>query len=90
MYKCLHMCRPHCMCADLREADGKHREVSLESSVDGEAASCGVHGGHVLYILNLLQSLFLSVVPVGVVQMLLSHAQQKPKHTILYNLQTLQ
>lgn len=36
------------------EADCKHAEVPLQSRVDGEAPSCGVHTGHILHIVNLL------------------------------------
>ena len=59
----------------LRETDGKHAEVSLEACVDGEAASGGVHGGNVLHVLYILQGLFLTVVPVLIVQMLLGNTQ---------------
>ena len=44
--------------------------MSLESGIDGEAASCGVHAGHILHIVNLLESQFGTVVPVVVVQVL--------------------
>ena len=54
----------------LREADGKHAEVSLKTCVDGEAAGSRVHGGHVLDILDLLEDQLLPVVPVTVVQVL--------------------
>ena len=45
-------------------------EVSLQPGVDGEAASSGVHAGHILDIVHLLQCLLGAVVPVRVVQML--------------------
>ena len=54
----------------LRETDGKHTEVSLEACVDGEATSSRIHGGNVLDILYLFQSLLLAVVPVIVIQVL--------------------
>ena len=44
--------------------------MPLEPRVDGEAPSSGVHGGHVLHILDLLQNELLAVIPVSVVQML--------------------
>ena len=52
------------------EAEGQHGEVALQSGVDGKAAGRRVHGGHVLHILDLLQNVFLPVVPVIVVHML--------------------
>ena len=52
------------------KAEGQHGEVALQSGVDGKAAGRRVHGGHVLHILNLLQNVFLPVVPVIVVHML--------------------
>lgn len=55
---------------DLREADCKDTEVPLETAVDGEAASSWVHGGNVLDILDILEGLLLTIIPVIVVQML--------------------
>ena len=48
------------------ETDGKYAEVSLKSRVDGEATGSGVHAGHVLHIVNLLQSQFLSIIPIKI------------------------
>ena len=46
-----------------READGKHAEVALQAGVDGEAPGRGVHAGHVLHIVDLLQCQLVAVVP---------------------------
>ena len=48
------------------ETDCKDAEVSLEPRVDGEAACCGVHAGHVLHVVDLLQSELVAVIPVCV------------------------
>ena len=52
------------------EAHGKHTEVALQSRVDGEATSGGVHAGHVLHVVDLLEGQLLPVVPVLVVEVL--------------------
>ena len=44
--------------------------MSLESRVDGEAAGSGVHAGHILHIVDLLEGQFGTVIPVVVVQVL--------------------
>ncbi len=49
-----------------READGKDTEVPLESWVDGEAACGGVHAGHILDVVDLLQGELVSVVPASI------------------------
>ena len=53
-----------------REAKGKHTEVALETRVDGKRACCGVHAGHILCVVDLLEAELLAVIPVVVVQML--------------------
>ncbi len=45
-------------------------EVPLQPCVDGEATSSGIHGGHILTVVDLFENLFGSVVPMIVVQML--------------------
>ena len=45
------------------EADGKHTEVALQTRVDGEAPSRGVHAGHILHVANLLQRQLVTVIP---------------------------
>ena len=52
------------------EAHSKHAKVALESRVDGEAASSGVHAGNILHIVDLLEGEFGPVIPVLVVQVL--------------------
>ena len=44
--------------------------MSLQSWIDCEAAGSGVHGGNILHVLDVFQSLLLAIVPVLVVQML--------------------
>ena len=48
------------------ETDGEYAKVSLKSGVDGEATGSGVHAGHVLHIVNLLQSQLLSIIPIKI------------------------
>lgn len=45
-------------------------EVSLQPGVDSEAASSGVHAGHILHIMHLLQSLLSAIIPMRIVQVL--------------------
>ena len=54
----------------LREADSKNTEVSLQTCVDCEASGSRVHRGHVLHVLDVLEYEFLAVIPVLVVQVL--------------------
>ena len=42
----------------------------LQTRVDGEGTGCGVHAGHVLRVVDVLQGQFGSVVPVTVVNVL--------------------
>ncbi len=45
------------------ETDCKDTEVSLQSWVDGEATSSGVHAGHILHIVDFFQSQLIAVIP---------------------------
>lgn len=53
-------------CLVAGETDCKDAEVSLEPRVDGEAACCGVHAGHVLHVVDLLQRQLGAVIPIYV------------------------
>lgn len=50
--------------------DSKDTEVALESRVDGERAGSGVHGPHILDVVDVLEGVFGSVVPVAIVHVL--------------------
>ena len=52
------------------EDDRKGGKVPLEPGVDGEAAGGGVHGGHVLCVVDLLEAELVPAVPVAVVDVL--------------------
>ncbi len=52
------------------EAHGKDAEVSLQPWVDGEAAGGGVHAGHILDVMDLLERQLGEVIPVAIVQVL--------------------
>ncbi len=45
------------------ETDCENAEVPLQSWVDGEATSSGVHAGHILHIVDLLQSQLVTIIP---------------------------
>ena len=45
---------PQCLCAG--KADSKHAEVALQARVDGEASGSRIHAGHILHVVDLLQS----------------------------------
>ena len=52
------------------EADGKHTEVALQTTIDCEAASCWIHAGHILDIVDLPQGELLTIIPVVIVHVL--------------------
>ena len=54
----------------LRELDRTEEEVALQTGVDNEGTSCGIHRSHIHRALDLLDSELLSVIPVSIVLVL--------------------
>ena len=52
------------------EADSKHREMTLQSRVNGKATSSRVHTGNILNIVDFLEDHLLSIIPMFVIKML--------------------
>lgn len=52
------------------EADSKSCKMSLQSWVDGETSSCGIHAGNVLTVVDVLGCQLVPVIPMVVIQML--------------------
>lgn len=48
----------------------KDTEMPLKARVYGEGASRGVHGTNILHVVDVLESVFCSVIPVAIVKML--------------------
>ena len=59
-----------CQGVQSREAECKHREMPLQTGVDGETPRGGIHARHVLRVVDVLEGKLRAVVPMAVVEVL--------------------
>lgn len=50
--------------------DSKYTEMALETWINREAASCRIHTGHILTLMNVFQCQFVTIIPMTVVKVL--------------------
>jgi len=60
----------HCLVGHLFLPDSKYTEMALETWINCEAASCRIHTGHILTLMNVFQYQFITIIPMTIVKVL--------------------